>query len=344
MPWERPSHPGSLPCCATGADLDPAVLRIGGFSNKFDGLSLWGECLPAVDKYAMDRWMYRKSGMDYGPFSTKDVQDMITGGQVDEDTEVRNHRSRNWMRLADEPAFGGYITELRTKQAEHQHQQQIEESVMRVQKRMTSRNKVPYVLAALLLVAGGVGLYFFLQPPAPVSGGLTFDVFRIMTFERLPLIKKTIASPVGKLAQKETRKKKPSRGSRNRGQTGNGARAGQGHNVPAPQVDLSFDAEDVSGGRELTRADLDSIQKRASPRLIRCFRKEATRDPAFRGGVVTLYILTSGRVALSRLNTRPAPSSDLNACVRGSVKGLRVPAFAGANQVMEIPLHVAAAR
>ncbi|MBL6974475.1 MAG: hypothetical protein ISR64_01965 [Deltaproteobacteria bacterium] len=302
-----------------------------------------GKGLPAIEKHALDRWMYRKSGMDYGPFSTKDIQDMITGRQVDEDTEILNHRSRHWTRLVDEPAFGGFITQMRTKETEHKRQQQLEDSVMRVQRSMSSHKRIPYALAAILLVAVGAGLYFFLQPPAPVSGGLTFDVFKVLSFERLPLIRKTMASPATKPVAKATRKKKSSKSARNRNQWGNGARAAQ-VNTPAPQVDLSFDAEDPSGGRELTRGDLDSIQKRASPRLIRCFRTEASADAAFRGGVVTLYILTSGRVALSRLNTRPAPSPTLAACVRGAVKGLRVPAFAGANQVMEIPLHVAAAR
>lgn len=318
-------------------------LRADSISNRFEGLSRRGHSVTSIEKNALDRWMYQKNGMDYGPFSTKDILDMIQDRQVDDETEIRSCKSSQWKRLIDFQVFGDFFLDLRQKESAEKRRQQLEESVMRVQRTVSGQSRRPYALGAILVLAVGIGLYFTLRPAEPAGARLSFDIFKELSFERLSLVRKTIAAPAD-TPKKTTRKKKVARTSRSGTATRNGSKAVAGAFVTAPQVDLSFDSEDLSGGRELTRDDLDSIQIRATPRLIRCFRDAASMDSAFRGGVVTLYIQTSGRVALSRLETTPHPTPSLRSCAQASVNRLRVPPFAGANQVMEIPMHVAAVK
>ncbi|NOZ02119.1 MAG: DUF4339 domain-containing protein [Deltaproteobacteria bacterium] len=297
----------------------------------------------SIEKHALDRWMYRMNGMDYGPFSTKDILDLVSSHKIDEQTDLRNHRSRKWEPLGHIPAFREFIDDLRRAERERKRQQQMEDSVMRVQRTLSKSRRVPYILLLIAAVSIGAVSYWVLVPEEPTGSGLSFDVFRDLSFKRLPLVHRTIASPSPKPRRKRASRKRSAR-------TQNGEAAVQGMKAvaavlpPVPEVDLSFDAKDVSKGRELTREDLDSIQKKATPRLIRCFRIEAGNEPDFKGGVVTLYILTSGRVALTRLETRPPPSRVLMDCTQAAVNGIRVSPFKGANQVMRLPLHVANVR
>jgi len=287
--------------------------------------------------------MYRKDGMDYGPFPTSEIHEMIRDRVIWTKTEVHNQNSKAWKLLGEVPSFREFVDELVRRETEKKKRDQIERSVSRVERTMSAQNRIPYIIGFLLVVSVGLGAYLTLQPGKIVKADLSFDIFGELSFDRLPMIKATLAAPEKKTTAPKRRKRRPAPSNRVHGTAGAIVNDRQVAGI-VPEVDLSFDSGEVAGGRELSRTDLDSIQKRVTPRLIRCFRNEATRRPDFNGGAVLLYVLNSGRVILSRLNTDPAPSPDLESCAMASVKGIAIEPFAGANQVMEIPLHVASVR
>ena len=296
---------------------------------------------------ALERWTYRKSGMDYGPFSTKDIHDLIQKHELDGDTELVNLRTHERKRIADTARFGPWYREWIVREAEEKKRDEVLKEVSKLERVIVRRRKAPWALVAGLVVTGGIVAIFVLRPSATALADYRVAMFRDLPLEHLAkytpealAARRVVAAPRPETLAKAAGPR--AKGGTARPGTPRASTAVDGNGAPVV-VDLSFDAEDA-GGQALSGEDLDAVQKKASPALIRCFREEVARRPDFRGGVVLLYLMSRGEVRLSRLNTEPAPSPELGACARGSLAGLHVPPFSGPAQVMEIPVYVTSMR
>lgn len=294
--------------------------------------------MAGIDEHALERWMYRKNGMDYGPFSVHDLHELIRTHAIDGDTEVRNLRERRLMRLQEVPHLRVFLEEFRRKEAEDKRRREILREAEVLEKSIRRHHRMPILLAVGGTLALGVGLFFALRPSEQLPPGFDLDLFRPMVLGTLPAVPKAPPGPV--VAVGETEEKKVRKVARPN------PRPGAAPMSPSalPTVDLSFDDEVVSGGRVPTNEDFAWVKQRVSPGLLQCFREEARERPDFRGGTVWLYILVSGRVALSRLVTTPPASTRLLSCAMAAVKGVQIPPFTGGAQVMEIPFYVSGVR
>jgi hypothetical protein len=285
---------------------------------------------------ALDRWMYKRNGMDYGPFTTRELEHIIERREITAETEVQNRRTRQWLRVQDVPKLYAYIQERTQREEQAAREAEIEKDHDTVHRGNWWTTKMPLIAGAVLAIVGGIAAILVLRPPPPVLAGYPTRFYRELQFERIVPLRAMIAEPVKVSAV-------PPRAKRAKvARTTTSTSATPGIIDMAPQVDISFDTEDTSGGRQLTQADLDDVQRTVAPRLIRCFRLEAGRNPAFEGGSVFVYILPRGTAQVSRISTNPGPGPELTACARATTNGINVGQFAGAAQVMEIPLHVAA--
>lgn len=294
--------------------------------------------MSGIDAHALERWMYRKDGMDYGPFSVQDLHDLIRAHRVDERTEVRNLRERRFVRLGEVPHLKAFLDEFTRKEAEEKQRREVLRDAESLEKSIRRHHRMPIFLGVGGTLGLGVGLFFALRPAEPLPPGLDLDLFRPLVLGTLPAVPRAAEAP--STTPEDTNERRARKAARAQPRPG----ATSGNSARLPTVDLTFDEEDVSGGRALTKEDLSSVQQRVSRGLVRCFREEASGRPEFRGGTVSLYILSSGRVALSRLDTSPPASASLSSCARAVVKGVRVPPFAGGAQVMEIPFYVTGVR
>ncbi len=295
--------------------------------------------MTGIDPHALERWMYRKDGLDYGPFSVRDLHDLIRTHRIDENTEVRNLRERRFLRLADVPHLKAFYDEFTRKEAEEKRRREVLREAESLEKAIRRHHRMPLLLGGAGVVVLGVGVFLVLRPSAPSGPPLDLEVFRPLVLGTLPALPKP--SPTQKAPAPDENGKRVRRVQRlqSRHATERAETA-----IPLPTVDLSLDEEDVSGGRPLSREDLAFVQQRVTGGLVRCFRAEAEARPEFRGGTVSLYILSSGQVALSRVDTSPPASSSLTSCALAAVKGVRIPPFAGGAQVMEIPFYVTGVR
>lgn len=287
-----------------------------------------------VKEDALDRWMYKRDGMDYGPFTTRELEHMIELREIAATTEVLNRRTRQWARVQDVPRLRAYVEELSRKAAEAAHQAEVAADHQAVQRGNWWQTHVPLVAGASLVVVGGIAAFLLLRAPPPVQAGYPTNFYKDLRFEPVVPLRAMIAEPVKVTPV-------PPKAPRAKAKAAPAAATAAGSMDMAPQVDLSFGTEDVSGGRKLAQEDLELVQRTVAPRLIRCFRSEAGRNPAFEGGSVFVYLMPHGGAQVSRINTNPAPSGELAACTKATTAGVKVAPFAGAAQVMEIPLHVA---
>lgn len=297
---------------------------------------------------ALDRWTYRKDGMDYGPFTTRDILDMLRRGALVRESEVCNRRTRKWQKIGEIPRF----VEFLEAEAQEARRQEIEREVTALERNITASRKAPVLLLVIVGVVLAAVFYVVLKPAPPVLAGYPAAFFRDLTVERLPLyLADDIARMKAAALPKPVETTRPGRKAVRRVGSANGPvdgaagaeGTGPGSATMAIEVDLSESAPE-DGGRTLSPEDLEHVQRKASPALIRCFREEVARRPDFRGGTVALYLLNRGEVQASRITTDPAPSQDLVACVRRAAQGVRIQAYSGPVQVMELPIYVSSVR
>lgn len=283
---------------------------------------------------ALDRWMYRKHGMDFGPFMTRELQALIEKREVWADTEVYNQRKRQWFRVIEVPRFKEFIDEATRKEAEERRRQELAADTAVVERHARRSHRLPLVIGSVLIVAGGIAAFFLLRPPPPVLAGYPVHYYRNLSLQALEPMQEMRAEPIRIEADEEDAR--PVARRRTNGRT----RASTSGELAVPELDLSYDAHAGSGGRELTQQDIGRIQNGVTGGLVRCFKAEYDRNPTFEGGTVHLYLINKGSVAVSRIRTRPNPSSELIGCVKSATSGLRLEPFAGANRIMEIPIYI----
>ena len=292
---------------------------------------------------ALDRWTYRKDGMDYGPFSTHDICEMLRRREIAAQTEVFGRRARQWQRVEEIPKFQEFIATL----VEEKRQEELRREDAAIERTIVVSRKAPYALLVTVVAVVGVVAFVLLRMPSAARAGFPAAFFRDLAFASLPLYKadEVQARPVDGPAKPDLKAVTHRPGARRGPGPGGGMAIASDGGQGAVEVDLSFDADEAGvAGKTLSEEDLDGVQKRAAPGLIRCFRQEVALRPDFQGGTVSLYLMNRGDVRVSKLATTPPPSADLVSCARGSVAGIRVPPFGGPIQVMAIPIHIGESR
>ena len=289
---------------------------------------------------ALERWTYRKDGMDYGPFSTKEVLDLLRKGVLTPETELANRRERKWQKVQEYPRFAAFLA----AEEEARKRQEVEREVAALERTATSHRKAPLLLVVFAGLVVGVVAIVVLRPDTPQPAGYPVTFFRSIGVDRLPTYSADEVARWKAAALSDTAvASKPARKLARRVPRQVSDTAGPGSANLAVAVDLS-DSEEDDNGRSLSQADLDKVQRLVAPALVRCFREEATRNPGFQGGTVSLYLLNRGAVQVSKITTTPAPGPELVACARSATKGISFEPYSGQVQVMELPIYVSTSR
>ncbi len=290
---------------------------------------------------ALDRYLHRKNGMDYGPFSVREMEHLIESGELTATSEVRKRREREWHRLADIPHFRDYLEEKTRRELERARQQELQADQSLMRRRSRRASTLPWWIAGGLAVAGAVvGLWLMREPPQALAG-YPLRFYREFPLDPIPPLRAMEMAPV-KVARVDPPPRAPTGGRRRPRPAAGVATDAGGAQLLGVELELSYENADGSAvTRPLGADDLQAVQRQVSGRLVRCFKAEAVRNAEFRGGSVFVYIAPSGRTQVSKVETRPPASGDLISCIRGATAGVQVAPFAGGAQVMEIPLHVA---
>ena len=134
---------------------------------------------------ALERWMYRKDGMDYGPFTSKEIQGLIEKHEIWADTELYAQRKRQWFKVDTVPRFVEYLTEAMRKEAEARRLAEMAEDNATVERQSKRSHQLPFIIGGILAVAGGIAAFFLIKPPPPVLASYPSHYYRDISFETL---------------------------------------------------------------------------------------------------------------------------------------------------------------
>lgn len=281
--------------------------------------------------------MFNKDGMDYGPFSVREIEQMIDSGELLGTSEIINYKSKIVAPVSQVPYFAQYLEEKEKRDREAARKAEIEHDHTTAIKDSKRRHTVPLIIGGILVVVFSITAWALLRDPEIPTSGYPVTFFRDLTFPQLNPLKPRLASPVEFVAEDEEKTDAAAKVVRKpRGP----ARQAPGV-VPEPVLDFSFSGS-ADATREFSAGDLEMLKSGVTPGLIRCFQKELSNVDGFSGGKIVFYVMPKGKVALSKVETKPAPSGSLVSCVSAAVNSKKVPPYKGDIQIIEIPLYVSA--
>ncbi len=270
------------------------------------------------------RWLARKDGVDFGPFSTEQMITMIQSREVDLGTMVCNVADRRWEPL-------GTFAEFRTEYANaeqnwasedaEQHERQL-----RTQRLLTGGAwRLVLVGACALLVFGG-WMTWRMSRTEPTG---IWSAVKIAQPPSLPAMRVHAEPPPLKIP--EGTKVRVLREMINYDTSGVGIE-GQGGAIVNT---MSFDGD----ANELSDAGLNKIVGAARGKLLGCAQAAATRSESFRGTRVS-FVVRSGHLGAFTVGSEAAHDQPFKACVKRALKAVSVPAFGGSQRKVTIPLAI----
>lgn len=290
-PPPKPAQPSFL---ASPAPAPSAEVDLGGLLSK-------------ITENDAARWMVVKDNLDHGPFSGRELVQLVLKGEVLGNHGLLNMDTGERRKVKDAPEFAEFVEQFKIKKAEADHKVALERSAKREKLSFVAKGAI---LAAVVAVVGlGVGIFILTLPDAAEERRASADLTDL--YERGEI---EITGAADILDD-------PPAGQRRRGGRRGGGRGGMSYEDAMNQVvDLGNVAQGGSMAR-LSPQQVAGVMNQNINRLLPC----VAREPNVGTVRIEMAIAGSGEVlGASVRNGSPAFQS----CIAGKVRRIRFPSFA----------------
>lgn len=332
-----------------GLRVQPAVdVHEQADSDLFD-IPAPDEARDEVGEEADDRYLVRKDGLDYGPFTKDEVLEQLYDDEIDEDTSVLDRATQDRAPLGEQEPFVEEVEEYipireERKRKERERREEIERKVKQGGKAVL----VLGIIAGAVVLAG-MSYYYFTRP-APEKLEVD-EAFVALDYEFLPPPKEfqTVAADEELLnqifnpeaAEEEIAKKvEQARGSG--GSAGGGGGGGEPTGGGSEEEEVSTVDMAESGGakKRLTDNEINNIILSEFSALRGCIHKELDRDPSFNGVTVKFYIRPNGTTGGVTLREKSYLQKPVGRCLVQEFRQMEFPAHSAvSNKGVTFPLR-----
>lgn len=267
-----------------------------------------GDLLAKITENDAPRWMVVKDNLDHGPFSGRELVQLILKGEVLGDHGLLNMDTGQRRKVKEAPEFVEFAEQYKIKKAAADHRVALEKSAV--------REKVGLAFYAAILggvlavVGGGVGIFIMTRPTEEERQQEAVAELQDL-YERGEI---EISGTAGILPD-------PAPGTRRRG--GGRRRAGGGLSYEDAMNQVE-NLGDVSGGgsqARLSAGDVQGVMNRNVNRFLPC----VAREPGIGTVRMSLAIAGDGRIlGVTVASGSPAFQS----CISQRAQGIRFPTFA----------------
>lgn len=282
---------------------------------------------------AVERWLYRKDGNDYGPVSTDELLDAIMKKKVDLGTQVFPLASRRWSVAAEHALLRDYFEKCQIRWRAEALDTEAEAHVRRLARARQRRRRVFSLFVIGVLVAAGLAAWIIWRLGQAQPLGLD-RLARLPAVVALPgldaarpaLPQLTLAqgTVVPRLSEPETY------------DTAGIAMEGDGPSAPTV-TKLSFTEDGQVKG--ISQVELQRVLDGARKNLNPCAADAARRDPAFKGTRIS-FTVTPGRIASITVSDEVKRNAAFKACVKTALNRVPVPVYEGGNRHVTIPISI----
>lgn len=288
------------------------------------------------------RFLVSRDGLDYGPFTQKQVLAQLYKDEIDEFTPIMDRDTQLRTPMGEMPEFYDEVLEYIPKRAERRRK----EAEARAQTVETVKKAGKWtggvgVAAALLLGAAMAFYWFFVRPqPAPIpTENLVASLGSAYKMAPPPRDFNQIALGDDLLkdlfAVAPTGARKGRRVGKGRGRHGAGGR-GHENDENISTLDLTNEG---SVDHTLTDAEIQRTIRRYSGGLRRCMTRELKRDPNFRGVSIKFFIKGTGTTGGVKI-VESGASGSLSRCLKGNVRSMQFPRHSGFNKGVTLPFYI----
>ncbi|MGE0787012.1 MAG: protein kinase [Sandaracinaceae bacterium] len=269
-----------------------------------------GQLLSKITENDAPRWMVVKDNLDHGPFSGRELVNLILKGDVLGEHGLLNMDSGERRKVGEAPEFIEFIEQHKLKRAEQEHQVALERSA--TVEKASMFTKVLILLAVLSAVGIAVGIFLVTRPDVQEDARSDADLEDL--YERGEI---EITGTAGILPD-------PPRRTGGGGGRRNGARGGSlSYEDAMNQVVNLGDVSHSGGERRLTPGDVAGVMNRNINRLVPCLSQGSG------GGNVRIDMAIAGSGQVLGASVRNG-TPGFQRCIEGRVRGIRFPSFPAA--------------
>ncbi len=298
-------------------------------------------------------WIHQRDGIDYGPFTTKQVAEEIYKGELEEDDYLVDQTTNESWRIGDVRAFKKLVVHVEGERQKAQIAEQAEQSFNKMRKSHTLRPLLFVLLLLLLCVGGWHGVASLSEgrgggTASALGSSLPPVSARFVALEPPePEPEKTVAESDEAKADevKKARKRKKRRRARRANGNGRVARAGA---VAPPAQDFDFTGDEIvseaepavpMGPRPLGPGELRMLRDSLRQSVRRCAIGGSKKIPAGRYEVV-VGVDPSGALGPVTLQPTPPGAGTVLACLAQIPRTRRFRAFTGRKQQVKVPVRI----
>jgi uncharacterized protein DUF4339 len=273
-------------------------------------------------------WLFRRAGQVFGPVDSRALAAMLYRGELDPATPVSTGDGA-WRAVGEVPLF---LVHAKKAAAALRVEREVTGARL-LRERRTRRHTAALVVAAVLIVAGGIGAGFLLAPKGAQTSALTEDFgagISVVSRARVAVSRRAddeieIEVPLDpRGAPAPAAPARRDRPGRSVGSVPSGAIAG------GDLVTEQFDARKI-------QAVVDREQRSLAP----CLRAEAIRSPEYRGDVpIEFAIGNDGRVVTLWIDEPRLREGALKTCLLQTLAAWRFESFPGARPTVQLTFRI----
>jgi hypothetical protein len=262
--------------------------------------------------------------VDFGPFTTDQVLEMITAREIDLGTHVCNVAERKWEPLGSHAEFRTHYADAEkswTAEAAAQHERQL-----RTRRKLTGGAWWTVLTGALTFIVFAGWMTWRLSRAEPTG---ILQAVTIGQPPELPAItpqqepRPLVIPPGTRVRRLRETAHYDTRGVGVEGQGGELVNT------------MSFDGDSA----ELSDAALNKVVAAARRKLTACAQSAATRSASFTGTRVS-FVVRSGGLGAFTVGSEVSGHRPFKACVKQALQAVSVPTFGGSQRKVTVPLSV----
>lgn len=298
------------------------------------------------------RFLVRRDGLDYGPFSKEEVLEQLYEDEIDEDTKIQDRTLQKRVPLGELEAFVEEVEEYIPVREERRRKQAERRAELERKVKQGGRAVLVAGIVAGLVVLAGM-LYFYLNRPEPKPMPMA-KAFVSLDYEFMPPPKdfqtvsvdddvlESIFNPEAsrkKLAQKIRKARQRTR--RSAGGAGGAANQGAGGGGSDQEVN-TVDMSDNSGSKRLlSDNEIFDIILTNFDALRGCIHQELDRNPSFSGVNVQFFIRPSGTTGGVKIKESKYRNTPVGRCLVQKFRTMKFPEHSAvSNKGVTFPLTV----
>ena len=301
-----------------------------------------------------ERYLIRKDGLDYGPFTKQAVLEQLYDDEIDEHTSVLDRATQNRAELGDLEAFEEEVAEYVPKREERRRRQAERRAEL---ERKVKKGGVFVLVVGILagvVVLAGMSYYYFTRPaPEKLPMEKAFVSLDDRKFLPPPKDFQTVAADDELLEQifnpeaeqndiaKRVEKSRGGGSGASDGSTG-GAAGGAGGGAGGDDGATTVDMSESGGSKErLTDKQINDIILSDFSALRRCIQKELDNDPSFTGVTVKFYVRPNGTTGGVTLQEKKYLDRPVGRCLVQEFQQMEFPAHSAIdNKGVTFPLTI----